>query len=80
MQNYLNFFAVLLIYLPNWLKPGDSKVAFAVFKSSCHLYYWSNHSKAEAIPLSALLKDTTNELVGLSSHYFFNAERQAVKL
>jgi len=27
-----------------------------------------NHSKVEAIPLSALLKDTTSELAGLSSH------------
>jgi len=26
----------------------------------------SNHSKVEAIPLSALLKDTTSELAGLS--------------
>jgi len=29
----------------------------------------SNHLKVEAIPLSALPKDTTSELVGLSSHY-----------
>jgi len=31
-------------------------------------YYQSNHSKVEVIPLSALLKDTTSELAGLSSH------------
>jgi len=30
--------------------------------------------------LSALPKDTTNELAGLSSHYPFNAKRQAGKL
>jgi len=29
-------------------------------------YYQSNHSKVEAIPLSALSKDTTRELTGLS--------------
>jgi len=40
----------------------------------------SIHSKVEAISLSVLLKDTANELDGLSSHYSFNAERQARKL
>jgi len=34
-------------------------------------YYQFNHSKVEAIPLSALPKDTTNELASLSSHYPF---------
>jgi len=29
-------------------------------------YYQSNHSKVEAIPLSALPKDITSELAGLS--------------
>jgi len=32
-------------------------------------YYQSNHSKVEAIPLSAL--NTISELAGLSSHYPF---------
>jgi len=31
-------------------------------------YTLSNHSKVEAIPLSALLKNTASELAGLSSH------------
>jgi len=31
-------------------------------------YYQSNHSKIDAILLSALPKDTTSELTGLSSH------------
>jgi len=31
-------------------------------------YYQSNYSKVQAIPRSALPKDTTSELVGLSSH------------
>jgi len=40
-------------------------------------YYQSNHSKVvEAIPLSALAKDTISELSGLSLHSPFNAERQ----
>jgi len=30
--------------------------------------YQSNHSKVEAIPLNALLKDTASELAGLSPH------------
>jgi len=39
-----------------------------------------NHSKVEAIPLSALPKDTTSELAGISLHYSFFAEHQAGKL
>jgi len=31
-------------------------------------YYQSNHSKVEAIPLSALPEDITSELAGLSPH------------
>jgi len=34
-------------------------------------YYQSNHSKVEAFPLSALPKDTTSKLAGLSPHYLF---------
>jgi len=37
-------------------RPGDSEVTFLVFKSSCHLLLQSNHSKVEAIPLSACPK------------------------
>jgi len=47
---------------------GDSERAFSVFELSCPGYYQSNYSKVEAIPLSALPKDTTSELAGLSSH------------
>jgi len=65
-------FARLFVKLP-W--PGDSEVTFS---TTC--YYQSNLSKVEAILLSALPKDTTSELTGLSSHYPFNAERQAGKL
>jgi len=61
-------------------RPGDSKVTFSVFESSCHPLFQFNHSKAEAIPLRALPKDTTSELASLSSHYSFNAERQVGKL
>jgi len=31
----------------------------------------TGHSYVEAIPLSALPKDTTSELAGLSPHYLF---------
>jgi len=34
-------------------------------------YYQFNHSKVEAITLSALPKDTTSELFCISSHYLF---------
>jgi len=40
-------------------RSGDSEVTFSVFESSCHCYYQFNHSKVEAIPFSALPKDTT---------------------
>jgi len=43
-------------------------------------YYESIHLKVEAVQLSALPKDTTNELANLSSLYLFNAKRQAGKL
>jgi len=46
----------------------DSEVTFAIFESSATYYYQSNHSKVEAIPLSAFPKDTTSELADLSSH------------
>jgi len=48
-------------------RPGDSEVTFLVFEPNCHLLLHSNHSKVEAIPLSALPKDTTSELAGLFS-------------
>jgi len=57
-------FARLLAML---LRPKDSKVTFMVFESSCTCYYRSNHSKAEAVSLSALPNETTSELVDLSS-------------
>jgi len=48
-------------------------MTFAVFESSAATcYYQSNHSKVVAIPLSALPKDTTSELAGLSPHYPFS--------
>jgi len=54
-------------------RPGDSEVSN--FRSSSQAatccYYQSNHSKVEAITLSALPKDTTSELAGLSPHLSF---------
>jgi len=42
-------------------------MTFSVFEfATC--YYQFNHSKIEAIPLSALPKDTKIELAGLSPH------------
>jgi len=62
----------VLIYLSRYLDQESEVIFFC--------YYQSNHSKVEAILLSAWSKDTTNVLAGLSSHYPFNAERQAGKL
>jgi len=59
-------------------RPRDSERTFSVFGSS---FYQTNHSMVEAISLSALPKDTTSELAGLSSHIArFYDERQAGKL
>jgi len=66
----------MLIYLLGYLDQETAKRRFRSLSQVVTCY----HSKVEAIPLSALPKDTTNKLVGLSSHYPFNAERQARKL
>jgi len=50
-------------------QPGDSQVTFSASSSqAATCYYQSNYSKVDAIPLSALPKDTTSELADLSSH------------
>jgi len=49
-------------------QPGNSEVTYSVFDSAATCYYKSNRSKVEAIPLSALPKDTTSELAGLPPH------------
>jgi len=49
----------------------DQETAMGHFRSSSQAatcYFKSNHSKVEAIPLSALLKDTTSELACLYPH------------
>jgi len=67
--------AYLLVKVP---RPGDSIGTFSVFQAATY-YYQSNHLKVETIPLSALSKDTTSILSGLTLRYLFNAERQAGK-
>jgi len=59
---FLQFFFRLFAKLP---RPGDSERTFSVFESSCHLLLSVEPSTIEAIPFSALPKDTTSEL---SSH------------
>jgi len=66
----------VLIYLSKYLDQETAKRPLRLFVC----YYLSNHSKVEVIQLRASPKDTTSELVCLSSHYLFNAERQAEKL
>jgi len=59
----------------------DQETAKGPFRSSgqaATCYYQSNHSKVEAIPLSALPKDTTSRPI--STLTLLNAERQAGKL
>jgi len=64
----------------SFIRPGDSAVTY---RQAATCYYQSNHSKVEAIPLSALPKDTISELTGcrpISTVTLLNAERQAGKL
>jgi len=49
-------------------RPGDSEGPFRSSSQAATCYYQSNHSKVEAIMLSALPKDTTSELAGLFPH------------
>jgi len=44
------------------------QVTFPVFEQAVTCYYQSNHSKLEAILLSALSKDTISELASLSPY------------
>jgi len=52
-------------------RPRNSEGTFQSSSEAATYYYQSNHTKEEAIPLSALPKDTTSELAGLSSHHPF---------
>jgi len=75
-----NNLGTVLVYLSRYLDQETTKEPFQSSSQSATCYYHSNHSKVEEISLSDLPKDTTSELAGLSSHYPFNAERQAGKL
>jgi len=48
-------------------RPGENEGTSSQ-AATCYYHSNSNHSKAEATPLSALLKETTSELAGLSPH------------
>jgi len=57
--------------LIDWSRYLNQETAKGPLRSSnqaATCYYLSNHSKVEAIPLSALPKETTSELAGLSPH------------
>jgi len=60
--------AVVLVYLSRYLDKETAKDPFRSSRQAATCYYQFNHSKLEAIPLSAMPKDTTNELNGLSPH------------
>jgi len=49
-------------------QPRDSEVTFQSSSQATTCYYQSNHANIEAFLLSALPKDTTSELAGLSPH------------
>jgi len=71
MVNYIgtNGLGIHLQYLSRYLDPETTKGHFRSSSQAATFYYQSNHSKVEAIQLSTLPKDTTNELAGLSPHY-----------
>jgi len=58
----------LLIIFVKVPRPGDSEVTFRSSSQAATYYYQSNHSKVEAIPLSALPKAKTSELADLYLH------------
>jgi len=81
--SFLSQYPLNILVLSHWSRYLDQKTAKWPFRSSSQAatcYYLSNHSKVEAIPLTALPKDTTSEFVGLFSTLFFNGEHQAGKL
>jgi len=58
-----------------------SNICRSFLNQAATCYYQPNLStKAEAIPLIILPKNTTSELNGIVLHYPFNAERPAGKL
>jgi len=69
-NNSSKYFALglVLIYLLRYLDQETAKWPLRSSSQAATCYYQSNHSKVEAIPLSALPKDTTSELAGLSPH------------
>jgi len=64
-QCFVGLVTHLLVKVP---RPGDSEGTFRSSSQAATFYYQSNHSKVEAIPLSALPKETTSEFAGLSPH------------
>jgi len=52
--------------LSRYLDQKTAKGPFQSLSQAATGYYQSNHSKVEAIPISALRKDTTSKLAGLS--------------
>jgi len=52
-----------LIYLSRYLDQDTAKGPFRSSSQIASFYYQSNQLKVEAIPLSALLKETISELV-----------------
>jgi len=61
----------VIIYLSRYLDQETAKEPFRCSSQAATCYCQSTvvHSKVEAIPLSALPKNTTSKLAGLSSHY-----------
>jgi len=62
---------LVLIYLSRYLDQETSKLPFRFSGQAATCYYQSNQSKVEAIPLSALPKDTTRfrELLNSEKHF-----------
>jgi len=50
------------------LDQETAKGPYRSLSQAATCYYQSGHSKVEAILLSALPKDTTSEIAGLSTH------------
>jgi len=73
-------FAVLFVYLSSCLGQETAKWPLRCSCQSAICYYQSNHSKVEAIPLSALPKTQQANLPAYLHTNPFCAERQAGKM
>jgi len=80
LLNHPSSYIWYLLIFVKVLRPGDCEVIFRSSSQAATFYYQSNHSKADTIPLSALLKDTSEFASWFSTHslHCWTSSREAV--